>query len=281
MYKDENEVEKRIHDSVFIESIDRKARLAKDIANKLYISEDYLKDDEVLAEVILQLQRENSPIVTEQDEEIWRFLSDQSKKSEEPDVRSEGKNSFYNRKKAKEYIDTYWKNYNPSYPAFHDGGGDCANFISQVLYAGGMPWVDDGKANQYTWYTNWFCKPGATNKDGDKRISLSWKVAASFGRQWEKRCAKLIKISYKEAIESMDELSRMVYIGDPVQFCYASGVPYHTLVITGYAWDEAAEINDIVLASHSIDSNRRSLYNTLLKYPRDYQLRVYVIKEGE
>ena len=79
----------------------------------------------------------------------------------------------------------------------------------------------------------------------------------------------------------MLDLSNQVFIGDPVQFCYASGVPYHTLIVTGYAWDKAAGVSDIVLASHTIDSNRRSLYNTMLKYPKDYQLRFYVIKEGE
>lgn len=196
-------------------------------------------------------------------------------------TRPNDKNSFYNRSKAKQYIDTYWNNYNPAYPTFHGGGGDCANFVSQVLYAGGMPWIDDGNPDHYTWFTNWYCKPGATNRDGDRRVSLSWKVAAAFKKNWETRAAKQVVISYKDAIESMNELAFQVYVGDPVQFCYANGVPYHTLVVTGFAWDQAAGLNDIVLASHTIDSNRRSLYYTIQKFPKDYHLRFYVIKDGE
>ncbi len=277
------DIDRQIHDTTFIESIDRKERLKKLVADGLNISYEQLKDEATLAAILLQLSREKNALIRGLDDEIGIFLCEWLEDSETEvieEFRASAKNNNYNRAKAKEYIDTYWKNYNPVYPTFHGGGGDCANFVSQVLYAGGMKWVDDGNPSHYTWFTNWYCKPGATNRDGDRRITLSWKVAAAFRRHWVKRSARQILIKYKDAINSMEKLSRELYIGDPVQFCYANGVAYHTLIVTGFAWDKVAGVNDIVLASHTIDSNKRSLYNTMLKYPNDYLLRVYVIKDG-
>lgn len=276
-------IEQQIHDNVLLEEGEVKERLVRAISQNFKISEQQLNMNQHLTNVILQLIKDHDPLTYEYNEDIWKYLANHLIDEEEPakDSRSAGKNSFYNRGKAKVYIDAYWQNYNSSYPTFHGGGGDCANFVSQVLFAGGMPWVDDGNPNHYTWFSNWYCKPGATNKDGDKRVTLSWKVAAGFKRHWEKRVAKQIVISYKDALNNMSDLSRQVYIGDPVQFCYANGVSYHTLIVTGYAWDKKAGVSDIVLASHTIDSNKRSLYNTMLKYPQDYLLRCFVVKEGE
>lgn len=279
-YQD-GEIERQIHDSILMEDFDRKEKLITNFTKSFNIPREQLSNDKAMVDLIMQMFREHNPMIYELNEDIWTFLAEHIEHEEDHrnTSRVAGKNSFYNRNKAKAYIDAYWQNYNSAYPTFHGGGGDCANFVSQVLYAGGMPWVDDGRPNHYTWFSNWYCKPGATNKDGDKRVTLSWKVAASFKRHWEKRAAKQIVISYQDAINNMTDLSKQIFVGDPVQFCYANGVSYHTLVVTGYAWDKAAGVSDIVLASHTIDSNKRSLYNTMKKYPKDYQLRAYVIKE--
>jgi cell wall-associated NlpC family hydrolase len=45
----------------------------------------------------------------------------------------------YNRAAAIQYADTYWSTYNSAYPSFATKGGDCTNFVSQALYAGGVP----------------------------------------------------------------------------------------------------------------------------------------------
>ena len=39
---------------------------------------------------------------------------------------------------AATYADTYWLSYNPDWPSFAKKGGDCTNFVSQALYAGGI-----------------------------------------------------------------------------------------------------------------------------------------------
>lgn len=39
---------------------------------------------------------------------------------------------------AVSYAETYWYPYNSCWPDFSDSGGDCVNFVSQVLHKGGL-----------------------------------------------------------------------------------------------------------------------------------------------
>ena len=58
----------------------------------------------------------------------------------------------YDVEKAVDYSETYWNNYNPAYANFNPYGGDCANFTSQSIYAGGMPQVVGSKYGNDGWY---------------------------------------------------------------------------------------------------------------------------------
>ncbi|WP_243639646.1 amidase domain-containing protein [Streptacidiphilus pinicola] len=51
------------------------------------------------------------------------------------------------------YAETYWSHYNPAYRQFNGAGGDCTNFISQSLKAGGWQFAS-GWASDYdhTWW---------------------------------------------------------------------------------------------------------------------------------
>jgi len=44
----------------------------------------------------------------------------------------------YNRKSAVKYAKKWCNKYNPKYKNYNPDGGDCANFVSQCLIAGGM-----------------------------------------------------------------------------------------------------------------------------------------------
>jgi N-acetylmuramoyl-L-alanine amidase len=48
------------------------------------------------------------------------------------------KSTLYDRKAAAGYADLYWDNYNPEYADYSGSGGDCANFVSQCMIAGGL-----------------------------------------------------------------------------------------------------------------------------------------------
>ena len=49
-----------------------------------------------------------------------------------------GRRCLRRRGEAATYADTYWQSYNPAWPSFAKKGGDCTNFVSQALYAGGI-----------------------------------------------------------------------------------------------------------------------------------------------
>lgn len=54
----------------------------------------------------------------------------------------------YNRTTAVSYANTYALSYNSNYRSFAGSGGDCANFVSQCLYAGGLSMSNTWK---YIW----------------------------------------------------------------------------------------------------------------------------------
>ena len=54
----------------------------------------------------------------------------------------------YNRTAAVAYARQYAMSYNSQYPSYSEYGGDCMNFVSQCLHAGGMPMKEQG----YLWY---------------------------------------------------------------------------------------------------------------------------------
>lgn len=53
------------------------------------------------------------------------------------------KSFSYDVNKAVEYADKYALKYNPNYSDYNSIGGDCANFVSQCLYAGGLQMTED------------------------------------------------------------------------------------------------------------------------------------------
>ena len=50
------------------------------------------------------------------------------------------------------YADRYWQEYNPAYYNFNSVGGDCANFTSQSIFAGGMPQVVGSQYGTNGWF---------------------------------------------------------------------------------------------------------------------------------
>lgn len=65
------------------------------------------------------------------------------------------KTGGYNYKAMANYLEKYWSNYNSKYRSFSGKGGDCTNFASQALRAGG--WKDKlgwYKNANYWWYNS-------------------------------------------------------------------------------------------------------------------------------
>lgn len=70
----------------------------------------------------------------------------------------------YDRIKAVKYAETWWNSYHPSFPKFTV---DCTNFVSQCLYAGGIPMTGYPNRQKGWWMKN-------------KSWSYSWAVAHAF-----------------------------------------------------------------------------------------------------
>jgi hypothetical protein len=71
----------------------------------------------------------------------------------------------YDRSQAVQYAAMWWSSFNPMFRAFQD---DCTNFISQCLWAGGMPMEVTGRRDQGWWYLG-----------PNENWSYSWAVAHS------------------------------------------------------------------------------------------------------
>jgi hypothetical protein len=67
----------------------------------------------------------------------------------------------YNGTTAASYADQYAMTYNATYPSFANTGGDCANFVSQALYAGGLL---QRTAPTYTGTASWYMTQVHTKK---------------------------------------------------------------------------------------------------------------------
>jgi hypothetical protein len=56
---------------------------------------------------------------------------------------------------AVKYAKKYWQNYNPNYANYKNDGGDCANFVSQCMIAGGFSF----KSCSVSWRDGHGCLP--------------------------------------------------------------------------------------------------------------------------
>ncbi len=123
----------------------------------LYKIENETYKQEIEVKRRISLVSHNNRWLIEQDEQV-------------PYVLNEGKETdqryVYNRLEAVRYAELWWNDFNPKFQRFED---DCTNFISQCLFAGGIPMEFSKSRSNGWWYR------GAQNG-----WSYSWTVANSF-----------------------------------------------------------------------------------------------------
>lgn len=144
----------------------------------------------------------------------------------------------YDRIKATNYALFWWNKRNPKYYNFNKLGGDCTNFISQCLYAGGIRF----NQNQNGWYYH-----SISNR------SPSWSGVNEFFNFAINNNSQLgprAKITHINKIE----------IGDIVQGAY-NNTFQHSLIITKII--EPISLSSIFVTCHSDDriNKRLSDYN--------------------
>lgn len=160
--------------------------------------------------------------------------------------------SNFSPEKAIEYAITYAFNYNTEkYPSYAGNGGDCANFISQALHAGGKPMV----GTNATSFNNWFCR---SNHLWDvSKVSSTWRGADAFGHFWMTKAVsyKNFDSSHFKDDSKFKKVLSYANRGDAVSILNSNGRPFHTLIIIDYGRD------DLICATHSRDTITASLRN--------------------
>jgi len=156
---------------------------------------------------------------------------------------------IFNRVAAVEYALKWALGRNPAYRDHSrntGGGGDCTNFVSQVMLAGGWPQVP--AAVPVPWNNNFWFSDGSSG-------SHSWAGAVNF--------QKFLKISGRAAPCGRNELT----FGDIV--FQETDHPIHTMVVThaiqvSHLHPEAN--NEIFLSYHSLDRKNWPFWQIEEKY---------------
>ena len=163
-------------------------------------------------------------------------------------------NTAYNRTNAVKYARDHanTEDYNPAYQNYHFMGGDCTNFVSQCVYAGGMPMITGSGTDAHWFYSS-------------SGRSPSWTGADYFMRHWTKvRSSSYNGRAYSVRIYTRDyimnhqsEVYNFISPGDIVQYLEAeTSTAGHSHIITGKDGTTGA----IQFCSHSADKKDDDWY---------------------
>ena len=158
--------------------------------------------------------------------------------------------SSYSFSNAVTYAQRYYNTYNSSYPDWTSYGGDCANFISQCLYAGGKSMVGTpGTSTAAQNWSNWFSSGSSCNTS---KVSSTWRGANAFKSYWKNNAS-----SYSTFSSVGSSSYSYGYTGDAVSLLNSNGSAYHTLMIVGYDYTN----KDFIVAAHTYNTKTAKLSN--------------------
>ncbi len=127
------------------------------------------------------------------------------------------------------YARQYAMSRNYNYPDYTDAGGDCTNFVSQCLHAGGisMNGSSSGSGTIDTVYS-WYCINNGNGILNMFAVTTSWMRAADFYTYMQEVGAR-----YWILATSITQLHSNCAVGDIVQLSDSiSRSPYHSVIIT-------------------------------------------------
>ncbi|MBW9159039.1 amidase domain-containing protein [Clostridium tagluense] len=141
------------------------------------------------------------------------------------------KTNQYSRIDAVNYARTYALHPNPSFRYFplinNETSGDCANFISQCLLAGGAPMIYNG--SHPWWYNN-----ANTLSTKDDTWSVTWTVAHSL--YWTLKVNQQAKATGIKGLEIYD--TSLLELGDLIFFEGNDGNIFHSAIITAFRYGQ-------------------------------------------
>ncbi len=142
---------------------------------------------------------------------------------------------IYDRKKAIDYAHQWAFKRNPAFPDFEEMGGDCTNFMSQCLLAGG------GRMN-YTPITGWYYHSLNNRSPAWSGVEELYRFTTS-GHQIGPSAQKV-------------EM-KGIQPGDIVQLVTAGSRFHHSGIVVSCGKDP--DLDNIQIACHSFDSDYRPL----------------------
>ena len=192
-----------------------------DIIDIITRSNDCVKVDTSKKEVTFEL---SSSFLSKTISEI--INENQAKNEYCKDQRNPVKIAGYSGTQAASYATQYADSYNSAYPHY---SADCANFVSQCVYWGGLSMngssvnvgVHDSTSNWYCIYINSIL--------GIRRyaVTTSWIRVADFNTYFGNVGTKTTKTTISALVSACA-------VGDPVQLAdKTTGTAYHTIIISG------------------------------------------------
>jgi len=171
---------------------------------------------------------------------------------------TQNENLNYDRDAARNYALQHYATgtYNSSFHDYNGEGGDCTNFASQVLAAGGMS--QQGIVG-YIDYANWYY-----HFDLPTQISNSWINAHVFRKHWAHDLegvgtnrAYLYKRDTITHFKNNPTTTKSIFTtltgGDIIQLTLADGTSYHSAVVTKFAINPTTKDFDFQYVQHSTD----------------------------
>jgi len=143
------------------------------------------------------------------------------------------------------YAKKYWNDYNPEYPDFsgEGAGGDCTNFVSQALKAGG--WKHE-PGYTYDWH-KWF---GNAEIQSDSFVGVN---------EWSWFALSSKRVTSLPYVYQMD-------VGDVLQMDFnRDGAKDHTMIVT-YRSPQGVPY----VSYHSTNTYNRSVASLIASYPNAY-----------
>lgn len=148
----------------------------------------------------------------------------------------------YDRIGATQYARGWALSRNPKIQDYEEWGGNCTNYISQCVNAGGVPMDSYGDNVMKKWY--WY---------SDKKRTPSWTAAQPFFEYFTRNNNdNTNNFGVYAAQSNYEEME----LGDVVQLI-KDGKAYHTMIITGIILD-GDEVYDYLISQNTYD---------LLDYP--------------
>lgn len=155
----------------------------------------------------------------------------------------------YNETSAMAYADKWdGTKRNPSYRDFTSIGGDCANFVSQILSNSGMAMRQGSNTDNSSY---WFY-----NGSNLSQISGSWRGANMFRWHWSSRAGKVTDVSATQTKNNFKSaVYDKAYQGDVISLINSNGSAYHTIFVN----KRNTSTLDFKYSAHSDSGNHNSL----------------------